>query len=65
MHNAPVSRLEAIRRDRRLSAAELAKRVDVTRQTIYAIQIGTYLPNVALALKIARELNATVEQLFG
>jgi putative molybdopterin biosynthesis protein len=48
-----------------LSAAELAARIGVTRQTVYAIEAGTYVPNTAVALKLARVLNTTVESLFS
>src|SRR5437667_7062499 len=56
--------LKSIRESRGLSAAELAKRVDVTRQTIYAIEDGTFLPNTAVALRLARVLDVRVEDLF-
>jgi molybdate-binding protein/DNA-binding XRE family transcriptional regulator len=36
----------------------------VSRQTIYAIEAGTYLPNTELALNLARELEVTVDELF-
>jgi putative transcriptional regulator len=47
-----------------LSQAELAERVGVSRQTIVAIERGNYNPSVALALRLARALSATVEELF-
>lgn len=37
----------------------------MSRQTIYAIESGSYVPNTALALRLARELEATVEELFS
>jgi molybdate-binding protein/DNA-binding XRE family transcriptional regulator len=37
----------------------------VTRQTIYAIEAGTYVPNTAVALKLARALETSVEELFS
>lgn len=58
------NQLGAIRRSRGVSAAGLAGRVGVSRQTIYAIEAGTYVPNTAVALRLARELEAPVEQLF-
>lgn len=61
----PITHMESIRRSRGIARTELAERVGVSRQTVFSIESGGYLPNVALALKIARELNATVEQLFG
>lgn len=56
--------LAEFRQRRGLSAADLARRVGVQRQTIYSIESGTYLPNTALALQLARELEAGVEELF-
>ncbi len=54
----------AIRGSRGISASELAKRVGVIRQTIYAIEAGTYVPNTEVALRLARELEVCVEDLF-
>jgi putative molybdopterin biosynthesis protein len=38
--------------------------VEVSRQTIYAMEAGSYVPNTAVALKLARVLETTVEELF-
>src|SRR5436190_2214851 len=59
------TKLTTIRKTRGLGAAELAQRVGVTRQTIYAIEAATYVPNTEVALKLARELEVTVEGLFS
>jgi molybdate-binding protein/DNA-binding XRE family transcriptional regulator len=37
----------------------------VSRQTIYAMEAGTYVPNTAVALRLARALDSTVEDLFA
>ncbi len=58
------SRLSSIRQVRGIAAADLAKRVGVTRQTIYAIESGSYVPNTTVALRLARELEVPVEDLF-
>ena len=58
------NRVEAVRKGRGLGAAELARRVGVSRQTIYAIEAGTYLPNTGVTLRLARELEVSVEELF-
>ena len=47
-----------------ITQADLAKRVGVVRQTIISIEQGKFNPSVQLALKIAKELNVTVEKLF-
>jgi putative transcriptional regulator len=53
------------RREQRLTQAELATAVGVSRQTVIAVEQGDYAPSVHLALRIARTLSATVEELFG
>ncbi|MDQ6706210.1 MAG: helix-turn-helix domain-containing protein, partial [Acidobacteriota bacterium] len=58
------SNLGKLRRQRGVSAIHLAAAVGVSRQTIYAMEAGTYVPNTAVALRLARALDATVEQLF-
>jgi putative molybdopterin biosynthesis protein len=52
------------RQKRGISASELAKQVGVSRQTIYAIEAGTYIPNTVVAIRLARALETTVEDLF-
>jgi molybdate-binding protein/DNA-binding XRE family transcriptional regulator len=58
------SRLADVRKSRGVGASELARRVRVSRQTIYAIEAGTYVPNTEVALNLARELEVTVDELF-
>jgi putative molybdopterin biosynthesis protein len=58
------NRVAALRNNRGLGVAELAKRIGVTRQTVYAIEAGSYMPNTEVALRIARELEVPVEELF-
>ena len=59
------NRLAETRTRRGVSAADLARRVGVSRQTIYAIEAGTYVPNTEVALNLARELEVAVEELFS
>ena len=47
-----------------MTQAELAARVDVTRQTIIAIEQGKYTPSLDLAFRIARAFNAPLEAVF-
>jgi molybdate-binding protein/DNA-binding XRE family transcriptional regulator len=56
--------LAEIRAKRGIAAAQLATQIGVSRQTIYAIEAGTYLPNTAVSLKLARILDTSVEELF-
>lgn len=60
-----ANHLAAIRQERGVAAADLARRVGVSRQTIYAIESGSYVPNTVVALRLARELEVTVEELFS
>jgi molybdate-binding protein/DNA-binding XRE family transcriptional regulator len=57
--------LSTLRRKRGLSAVHLASSVGVSRQTIYAMEAGTYVPNTAVALRLARALDTSVEELFA
>jgi molybdate-binding protein/DNA-binding XRE family transcriptional regulator len=59
------NRLALIRKSRGVGASDLARRVHVSRQTIYAIEAGTYVPNTEVALHLARELEVTVDELFS
>lgn len=59
------ARLGTIRKERKLPASELARRIGVSRQTIYAIEEGSFVPNTAIALRLARELEVPVEALFS
>lgn len=59
------NRVEQIRKSRGVGASDLARRVHVSRQTIYAIEAGTYVPNTEVALHLARELEVTIDELFS
>ena len=58
------TQLKEIREQRGVSAARLAKLASTSRQTIYAIEAGDYVPNTALALQLAKILEVRVEDLF-
>ena len=57
--------LAKIRQKSGLSVVALAAQVGVTRQTIYAIEAGSYIPNTVVALKLAKALDVSVEDLFS
>ena len=57
--------LHQIRERRGISAAALAKLAGITRQTIYAIEAGDYVPNTTVALQLAKILEVSVEDLFS
>lgn len=58
-------RLAEVRAARGISAAELARRAGVSRQTVYAIESGSFIPNTAVALRMASALDVPVEELFS
>jgi molybdate-binding protein/DNA-binding XRE family transcriptional regulator len=58
------NQLSHIRQKRGYSAAALASKVGVSRQTIYAMEAGSYVPNTLVALRLARVLEIPVEELF-
>jgi putative molybdopterin biosynthesis protein len=59
------NRLAQVRKSRGVGASDLARRLGVSRQMIYAIEAGTYLPNTEVALRLARDLEVTVDELFS
>lgn len=52
------------REKRKVTQAELAGILGVTRQTIIALEKGNYIPSVLLALKISQYFKLPVEKLF-
>jgi molybdate-binding protein/DNA-binding XRE family transcriptional regulator len=59
-----VCRLKEFRQSKGLSQTELAERVGIKRQAVYDMESGKYVPNTALALRLARQLACKVEDLF-
>ena len=58
------NRIAALRKERRISQAELAEAVAVTRQTIISLENGRYNASLLLAHKIAQYFNTTIEDIF-
>lgn len=58
------NRLRLVRTAQGLSQQELARRARLTRQTVNAVEAGRYVPNTAVALRLARALGCSVEELF-
>jgi len=56
--------LRELRTERGWSQADLAERVDVSRQTINAIETGKYDPSLPLAFALARIFKLTIEEVF-
>ncbi len=65
LENGIETKLGELRLKRGLSAIGLAAAIGVSRQTIYAMEAGTFVPNTAVALRLAKALDATVEELFA
>ncbi|MFC4763677.1 helix-turn-helix transcriptional regulator [Dyella koreensis] len=58
------NRVRELRGERSWSQADLAERLDVSRQTINAIETGKYDPSLPLAFKIARLFELPIEAIF-
>ncbi|GAA0354307.1 helix-turn-helix transcriptional regulator [Alkalibacterium iburiense] len=57
-------KLKAARARKDMSQQKLADAVDVTRQTISAIERGDYNPTINLCIRICKALNVTLNDLF-
>lgn len=58
------NRLKVLRAERDWSQADLAERLEVSRQTINALETGKYDPSLPLAFKIARLFGQPIEAIF-
>ncbi len=59
-----TNRLRELRAARRWSQADLADHLDVSRQTVNAIETGKYDPSLPLAFKIATVFELRIEDVF-
>jgi putative transcriptional regulator len=58
------NRLKILRAERNWTQADLAEALEVSRQTINAIEKGKFDPSLPLAFKIARLFNRRIEDIF-
>lgn len=58
------NRLKVLRAERDWSQADLADRLEVSRQTINALETGKYDPSLPLAFRIARLFSQPIESIF-
>ena len=58
------NRLKVLRAERNWTQAQLAELLEVSRQTINAIETGKYDPSLPLAFKLARVFGLTIEDIF-
>ncbi len=63
-HKKLLNNLEELRKSARLTQQALSESAEVSRKSINAIENGVYVPSTVLALKIAKTLNCSVEDLF-
>jgi putative transcriptional regulator len=59
------NRLRVLRAERNWSQADLAERLEVSRQSVNAIETGKYDPSLPLAFKLARLFETTIEGIFS
>lgn len=60
-----TNKLREMRKQRQLSQADLANQLNVSRQTINAIETGKYDPSLPLAFKIAGLFEKRIEDIFS
>jgi putative transcriptional regulator len=58
------NRLRILRAERNWSQADLAQELEVSRQSVNAIETGKFDPSLPLAFKLARLFNSSIETLF-
>lgn len=58
------NRLKVLRAERDWTQAELARELDVSRQTVNAVETGKYDPSLPLAFRIARLFATSIEDVF-
>lgn len=58
------NKLEQIRKQHGVTQEDLAKVLEVSRQTIGSLENGRYNPSITLAFKIARYFNMAIEEIF-
>lgn len=59
-----TNNLKVLRAIKNISQEDLAKKIDVSRQTINAMEKGKYVPSTVLALKLARYFENQVDEIF-
>jgi putative transcriptional regulator len=59
------NRLRILRAERSWSQQDLATRLEVSRQSVNAIETGKYDPSLPLAFRIARLFGLTIESIFS
>ncbi|MDD4738187.1 MAG: helix-turn-helix transcriptional regulator [Candidatus Pacebacteria bacterium] len=60
-----TNKIKMLRSEKGITQEELAEVVEVTRQTIIAIERSKYVPSLELAFRIARYFNKNIEEVFN
>lgn len=58
------NKLKVLRAERNWSQADLAERLDVSRQAVNAVETGKHDPSLPLAFRIGRLFNLSIEEIF-
>ena len=64
MKDYVTNNVAKLRKERGMTQEEFADSINVSRQTVIAIEKGNYTPSVLLAIKLAQFFNVSVEKLF-
>lgn len=59
-----INKIKVLRAERGITQEELADAVEVTRQTIVAIEKSKYVPSLGLAFRIAKYFDKNIEEVF-
>ena len=59
------NRLRVLRAEKNWSQADLAERLEVSRQSVNAIETGKFDPSLPLAFRLARLFEMTIEEIFS
>ena len=59
------NRLKVLRAERNWSQADLAQKLEVSRQSVNAVETGKFDPSLPLAFKLARLFETTIEEIFS
>lgn len=59
-----INHLEELRKQRGIRQEDLAQALGVSRQTVISLEKGKYNPSLALAFKLARYFNLSIEDIF-
>jgi|GEM_PF-165311 len=59
------NKIAQLRQERQLLQEDVAKAVEVSRQTMSALEKGSYIPSLLLAMRLARYFEVSIDELFS